>query len=169
MKIQTLKIVSLFFISTFLFSCAKEDDGIYLNGSSEVVNLNEISSYSTIESEILKLVNEHRKNMDLNELVCLDIVSNVSKGHTDYMIDAQIMSHDNFSQRTKILKDKAKAKSVGENVAYGYRSAKGVLNGWLNSATHRAIIEKPNYTHFGISMESNSDGRYYFTQIFINK
>jgi len=114
MKIQTLKLVSLFLITTFLFSCAEEDNGIYLNGSSEVVNLLEISSYSTIETEILKLVNEHRKNLDLNELVCLDIVSNVSKGHTDYMIEAKKMSHDNFNQRSKTLMDKANAKSVGE-------------------------------------------------------
>ena len=169
MKIQTLKLVSLFLITTFLFSCAEEDNGIYLNGSSEVVNLLEISSYSTIETEILKLVNEHRKNLDLNELVCLDIVSNVSKGHTDYMIEAKKMSHDNFNQRSKTLMDKANAKSVGENVAYGYSSAQGVFDGWLNSDLHRVIIEKSSYTHFGISTEINSDGRYYFTQIFIKK
>jgi len=169
MKTQALKLVSLFLISTFLFSCAKEDDGIYFNPSSEVVTLNKVSTYSTIETEILNLVNEHRKNMGLSELVTLNIVSSVAKGHTDYMVETGTVNHDNFSQRAQTLMDNANAKSVGENVAYGFSSAQGVLNGWLNSDEHRKILENPAYTHFGISTEANSEGRNYFTQIFIKQ
>ena len=61
------------------------------------------------------------------------------------------------------------AKSVGENVAYGFSSATSVVTAWIKSDEHRAIIEKESYTHFGISTEQNIEGRYFFTQIFIKQ
>ena len=169
MKTLPLRLISLFLISTFLFSCSKEDDGIYFDPSSEVIDLNKVTSYSTIELDILKLVNDHRNDMGLSKLEALNIVSSVAKGHTEYMVETGAVNHDNFSQRSQALIDNANAKSVGENVAYGFNTAQGVLNGWLNSEEHRKILENPSYTHFGISTEPNSEGRNYFTQIFIKK
>ena len=99
----------------------------------------------------------------------LNIISGVADGHTDYMVKKGVVNHDNFNFRTETLTNKAGATSVGENVAFGFSSAQGVLNGWLNSEEHKKIIENENYTHFGISTESNSEGRNYFTQIFISK
>lgn len=167
MKSLALNIFSVVLLSSVLFSCAKEDDGIYFNESSEVINTN--VSYTDIENEILTLVNEYRESIGLETLSLLNIVSGVADGHTNYMIQSGTISHDNFDQRAQILMDNTNAKSVGENVAYGYNSAEGVLNGWLNSAEHRKIIESETYTHFGISTDSNSNGRNYFTQIFIKK
>ena len=63
----------------------------------------------------------------------------------------------------------AGAKSVGENVAYGYKTAEEVVNAWLNSPKHRALIESKNYTHFGISTEASETGSNYFTQMFIKR
>ena len=122
-----------------------------------------------MELEILNLVNAHRQGMNLAELKRLDIVSGVANSHTDYMIQAGQLSHDNFDKRSQILIQNSQANKVGENVAYGYSSAQGVVNGWLNSAGHRKIIESDEYTHFGISTDSNKDGINYFTHIFINK
>ena len=85
------------------------------------------------------------------------------------MIETGTVSHDNFSKRSQTLMDQADAIAVGENVAYGYSSAQGVVNGWLNSSSHRKVIENPNYTHFGISTEVNTENRNYFTHIFIKK
>jgi uncharacterized protein YkwD len=85
------------------------------------------------------------------------------------MIEAGIISHDNFAQRAETLMTEAGAKTVGENVAYGFSTAEGVVKGWLNSDGHRKIIENPDYTHFGISMEISTDNRNYFTNIFIKK
>ncbi|MFZ3273609.1 MAG: CAP domain-containing protein, partial [Lutibacter sp.] len=90
-------------------------------------------------------------------------------GHTDYMIEVGAISHDNFAERAQILMEQAGAKTVGENVAYGFSTAEGVVNGWLNSEGHRKIIENPDYTHFGISTDSNTENRNYFTNIFIKK
>ena len=167
MKPLTLKLSIIVFLSFVLFSCSKEDNGIYLNQTTEVINKN--VTYSKIESDILNLVNEHRTSIGLSTLTKMNLVSGVADGHTEYMIETGQISHDNFDERAQELMDKAGAKSVGENVAYGYTTAESVVNGWLKSTEHKAIIENPSFTHFGISTEANSDGRNFFTQMFIKK
>jgi uncharacterized protein YkwD len=167
MKPHILKLSLVVFLSFVLFSCSKEDDGIYLNQTAEVANKN--VTYSKIENDILDLVNAHRTSLGLSTLSKLNVVSGVADGHTEYMIETGTISHDNFDERAQELMDNAGAKSVAENVAYGYTTAESVVNGWLNSSEHKAIIENPNFTHFGISTEANSDGRNFFTQMFIKK
>ena len=168
MKTPHLKITIVALFSFILFSCSNEDDGIYFDASSEALTAD--ATYSVIESEILYLVNEYRTNIGLTVLKPLDIVSSTADDHTNYMIGAGEISHDNFQKRSQTLMEKANAKKVGENVAYGYSSAQGVVNGWLNSEGHKAVIENSKYTHFGISTEKcKNSGRNYFTQIFISK
>jgi len=162
----TLCIVVLFGIT--LTSCSNDEDGIYFEDTAQA-SVIEKANYSPLENEILDLVNTHRETLGLSKLTPLNIVSGVADTHTNYMIEIGEINHDNFSSRSKILKESAQAKSVGENVAYGYSSAQGVVNSWLNSPGHKKVIEGPNYTHFGISTESNNEGRNYFTHIFINK
>ena len=168
LKSTLLKVVFIVLITSVLASCSEEEDGIFFDQNSEYLSKVDVS-YSDLEIEILDLVNAHRKGLNLSELKRLDIVSTVANSHTDYMIDAGKISHDNFDQRSKTLMQNTQAKKVGENVAYGYSSAKGVVNGWLNSDGHRKVIESIEYTHFGISTDSNKDGRNFFTHIFINK
>lgn len=145
-------------------SCASEDDGIYFE---EVSTLN--ISYSEIELDIFELVNDYRLSKGLNSLEKLNIISEVAETHTAYMAEVGKISHDNFPLRYEQLVKSANAKLVGENVGFGYSTAEGVFNAWLKSDGHREIIEKSNYTHFGISTEKNKEGRNFFTQIFIER
>lgn len=162
------KVVFVVLIGSFLTSCSEEEDGIFFDQNSEYLSKVEVS-YSDLDIEILDLVNAHRKASNLPELKKLDIVSSVADTHTDYMIQSGKVSHDNFDQRSQTLMQNTQAKKVGENVAYGYSTAKGVVKAWLNSDAHRKVIESREYTHFGISTDSNKEGRNYFTHIFINK
>ena len=57
-------------------------------------------------------------------------------------------------------------KSAAENIAMGQRSAQEVVQGWMNSAGHRANIMNGSYTHIGVGL---SDSGYYWTQQFISK
>ncbi|MDP3313428.1 CAP domain-containing protein [Lutibacter sp.] len=167
MKPLTVTILSFILISSFMVSCSKEDDEIYFSKANEVVV--EKNSYSPLETEILNLINNHRKTLNLSTLNTLNFVSGVANGHTNYMISKGEVNHDNFSQRSQTLITMTNAKNVGENVAFGYNSAQGVVNGWLNSSSHKSIIENPSFTHFGISTESDGQGRNYFTHLFISK
>ena len=165
---KTLKpLFSILILSLLvLSSCTPEDESLTFE-KSEVVDKS--YSYTELENGILQLVNQHREDLGLNTLERLDIISNVALSHTNYMISIEEVNHDNFLTRQKDLVENASAKSVGENVAYGFNSAQGVVNAWIQSDNHRQIIEDPTYTHFGISTDSNFEGRNYFTQIFIQK
>ena len=141
MKTSSIKLIALVLFGFMFFSCATEDDGIYFNEVKDTNVLNTKVSYSSMESDILDLVNAHRVSLNLSKLNALSIISNVANGHTNYMIEVGQANHDNFAERANNLKNNADAKSVGENVAYGFGTAQGVMNGWLNSADHKKIIE----------------------------
>ena len=145
-------------------SCASEGDEVYFD---ETANIN--VEYSEIELEILELVNNYRISKGLSSLNKLNIISAVAETHTDYMAEVNKVSHDHFPLRHQQLVEDADAILVGENVGYGFGTAQGVFDAWLNSDSHREIIEKSNYTHFGISTKQNLEGRNYFTQIFIER
>ena len=166
MKTATLNLLTIITFCLVLFSCSNEDDGIYFDEKVETYDVEKVS-YCELETEVLTLVNNHRESIGLNKLITLNIISGVSDGHTDYMIQSGKISHDNFTDRAQELMNNANAKSVGENVAYGYTTAENVVNGWLNSESHREVIETASYTHFGISTNTNPEGHNYFTQIFI--
>ena len=81
------------------------------------------------------------------------------------MISENNISHDNFNARFQELQQKVNATGAGENVASGYPTAKSVREVWLNSSGHKANIEV-NFTHIGIAAIKDSQGRYYYTQLF---
>ena len=164
MKFLKTNLLLFAFLCTFITSCSKEDEGIYLD------EINEVKvEYSSMELEILDLINTHREELGLQFLIKLNIISSVALSHTTYMAETHHVNHNDFAKRQENLVEKANAKSVGENVAYGFNTSQGVVNSWLNSDAHRAIIENSDYTHFGISIVQNSEGRNYFTQIFIKQ
>src|SRR5262249_52419968 len=55
---------------------------------------------------------------------------------------------------------------LGENIAYGFGTAQGVMTAWMNSPGHRANILDPNYTEIGIAVAYAADGMPYLTQFF---
>lgn len=121
-----------------------------------------------IEIEIMELINAYRITEGLPVLEEHSTVKAVAFTHTDYMIEEDIVSHDNFFQRKLSLQENADANIVSENVAYGFNSAESVVNAWLNSESHRENIEG-DFTDFDISAEQNEEGKWYFTNIFIKR
>ena len=164
MKPIVFKLIIFLVISIFLTSCSNDEETIYLESKIETK-----INYSTIEKEILKLVNDYRVRKKLPSLKILNIISTVAETHSNYMVKNSKASHDNFPERQKELVIYASAEAVGENVAFGHSSAQSVFNAWLKSESHKKIIEYSAYTHYGISTKPDNSGRNYFTLIFIKK
>ena len=164
MKLPTM-LPLLALMALFTFSCSTDsiDESI-----EEAIEYNYVPDTKIIEIEILELINDHRISLGLNGLTDMSTIKAVAFGHTDYMIDQNAISHDNFFNRRASLINNAGALSVGENVAYAYSSAQSVVNAWLNSPGHKEVIEG-DYTDFDISAEKDEDGKWYFTNIFIKK
>jgi len=120
---------------------------------------------TSITDQILILVNEHRESKGLEKLTRNTTADNLAITHSKYMISQDKISHDHFKARSEDLKRNENAKRTGENVAYGYNTAKKVVTAWLNSSGHKENIEG-NFTHTGIAAVENSEGTYFFTQLF---
>ena len=154
------------FLAVFTFSSCSTDS---IDDKAEAMELSLVQvEAKAIEVEILDLINDHRLSLGLNPLIDMPVVKSVAYSHTDYMVDNNVVSHDNFFARSNYLKSNAGAKKVSENVAYGYSSAESVVKAWIRSEGHKANIEG-DYTNFDVSAERNQDGRYYYTNIFIKK
>ncbi len=160
------KVISVACFAIFAFSCSPDliEDDLTTSLSEELV----VPEAKSIEIEILELINEYRISKGLCSLLTMDIVKSQAYSHTDYMIDQDNISHDNFYTRKAYLESKAGALSVSENVAYGYSYAESVVNAWINSDSHRETIEG-DYTDFDISAEQNEEGVWFFTNIFVKK
>ncbi|WP_417370488.1 CAP domain-containing protein [Gelidibacter japonicus] len=164
MKLTTyLPMLALLAIITF--SCSSED---LQENSIDNSILKNAPTAKVIELEILELINNHRTGLNLAPLNNLSIIKSVAFTHTDYMVSVNQVNHDNFFQRKSSLVQHASATKVTENVAYAYSSAESVVNAWLNSPSHKANIEG-DFTDFDISAEKNSEGKWYFTNIFIKR
>lgn len=127
-------------------------------------------STSSMESSILALINAHRRSRGLPDLQNNDAIRQQSLQHSANMATGKTaFGHNGFEQRVKNF-----SASVGfvtasaENVAYGSRSARQVVDGWLNSAGHRKNIEG-NYNLTGIGVYADRKGVLYFTQLFARK
>jgi len=164
MKPSKLWPVLAFVMIFSVTSCSKDSVDESLN-SIEVPNP---PTPKEIEIEIMELINAHRISEGLNTLNEHPTVKAVAYTHTDYMIEHDNVSHDNFFLRKESLQANANANIVSENVAYGFSSAESVVNAWLNSPSHKETIEG-DFTDFDISAEQNEAGRWYFTNMFIKR
>ncbi|SHI87585.1 CAP domain-containing protein [Algibacter luteus] len=165
MKLLT-KLPVLALLAVFTLSSCTTDN---LSDKAEAIELSLVAKEAkSIEVEILELINNHRLSEGLNPLQEMDIVKSVAFSHTDYMVDNDEVSHHNFYTRSNYLKSNAGAKSVSENVAFGYSSAESVVRAWIKSEAHKENLEG-DYTNFDVSAEKNADGRWYYTNIFIKK
>lgn len=160
------KVISVACFAIFAFSCSPDliENDLTTSFSEELV----VPEAKSIEIEILELINEYRISKGLSNLLTMDIVKSQAYSHTDYMIDQDNISHDNFYTRKAYLESEAGALSVSENVAYGYSYAESVVNAWINSDSHRETIEG-DFTDFDISAEQNEEGVWFFTNIFVKK
>ncbi|PRX51837.1 CAP domain-containing protein [Salegentibacter salegens] len=168
MRKSTLRFAILVLLSISTISCAKEsieeEVNSYNHTAKEIANFD----YSEIESNILDLVNEHRKSLELEPLQPITEISIEAESHNYYMLEVGKVSHDNFGVRYENLVETIGAKSVSENVGFGYHTAEAVVKAWLNSEGHKKNIEG-NHSHFGVSVVDDVEGRNYFTNIFIRK
>jgi uncharacterized protein YkwD len=141
----------------------------------ELQQTGEIKSVSTssakevnMEASVLELINKYRASKGLGALKMNNAIAEESLKHSSDMASNKVpFSHDGFNSRAKRLEGKIKGmRSVAENVAYGQRTAKEVVEDWIKSPGHKMNIEG-NYTQTGIGIAANKKGVLYYTQMFV--
>ncbi|WP_235935434.1 CAP domain-containing protein [Flavobacterium ichthyis] len=164
--LRALLPVALVFV---MFSCSSDSDSETSVLTAEEVTLVTEFDYDEFELRLMSNINDYRKSKNLPELLPIAHISYKSEEHNEFMIANNVVSHDNFEERSQNLIQVLGAYRVSENVAYNFNSTGAVLNAWLASPGHKANIEG-DFSHFGIAVSINPEtGRKYYTNMFIKK
>ncbi|MCM5663033.1 CAP domain-containing protein [Galbibacter mesophilus] len=157
---KAIAVALLFYSFSFLSSCSadKTQDEVYV-GAPQI--------YHEVEDEILLLINQHRISKNLVPLKKLELAKEQASNHCSHMLEANEVCHHFFGERERELKNND-AIAVGENVAFGFHTAEGVVNAWLKSNSHRRNIEG-DFTASGISAIKDAEGNFYYTHIFVKE
>ncbi|MBP1557337.1 MAG: serine protease [Oscillospiraceae bacterium] len=129
----------------------------------------ETDSISEYESRVAELVNEQRAKYGLSPLKLSSDISAVARAKSQDMADNGYFSHTSptYGSPFDMLKSFGISyKAAGENIAQGYSTPESVVNGWMNSAGHRANILSENFTELGVGYVANGN---YWTQMFVSR
>jgi uncharacterized protein YkwD len=107
--------------------------------------------------------NANREHNGLKALKASDCLQHAAVRQAKAMARQEELFHQDLG---RVMKD-CKLNTAGENVAYGYRSGKSVVNdGWMNSEGHRDNILNPSFRLMGIGARKGHDGQWYVAQVF---
>ncbi|WP_264538266.1 CAP domain-containing protein [Flavobacterium sp. N1736] len=166
MKKMICSIATFIVISITMNSCTADTaEGSQEDTATTEQTLVTSYAYNDAELETMKLINEYRVSIGLNALEKINHISYKCEEHNKYMIENNVVNHNDFVARSENIMKLLGAKKVGENVAYNYKTSAAVVKGWLESAGHKENIEG-NYTHFGLAVTTDASGKKYYTNIF---
>ena len=118
--------------------------------------------------DILQGINAYRMQHGLTKLTLIPSISKVAEQHSLDMAKHRIpFGHDYFQNRVKKLYSIFDpACGSAENIAYNYKTAESVTQGWIHSYGHRQNILR-DYNLTGIGLAKDEHGKLYYTQIFV--
>ncbi|MBN2294168.1 MAG: CAP domain-containing protein [Pirellulales bacterium] len=106
-----------------------------------------------IEKNIAIYTNHRRTQHGLRPLVIDENLVKSARQHAIWMARSRRLQHT--------------SQPVAENIAMGYSSSQGVVQGWMNSSGHRANILNGGYSRIGTAAYEASDGTVYWCQQFL--
>lgn len=125
---------------------------------------------TSVQNEILSLVNAERSKVGLNPLKLNWELSRVAKIKSEDMAHEGYFSHTSPTYGTPFEMMKhfgIKYKTAGENIAAGQKTPKEVMVAWMNSKGHRENILNKKYTEIGVGYFKGGSYGSYWTQQFI--
>ena len=128
------------------------------------------SDFSSYQQQVLELVNIERTKRGLSALTLDSKLSSVATTKSQDMINKNYFDHTSptyGSPFDMMKKFGISYRTAGENIAKGQRTPQEVMNAWMNSSGHRANILNANFTKLGVGIAKDSNGRLYWTQMFI--
>lgn len=119
-------------------------------------------SPKTLATKIVKLTNKDRAKHKVKAVKQNKCLKSYAQRQAKRQAAKKKMYHQNLMPALK----KCKMNTVGENVAFGFTTAKSVEKGWMNSPGHRANILNKRYNRIGTGVAKGKDGYYYYATVF---
>jgi uncharacterized protein YkwD len=114
------------------------------------------SGNAALEAQVLTLVNKVRATAGCKALTSNSRLVLAARRHSQFMADSGKHGHDGIGDGTpqdRIEKAGYSWRGWGENIAWGYRTADSVMDGWMNSSGHRANILNCAYVEIGVGVD----------------
>ena len=127
----------------------------------------QVQDLSAYETEVIRLINDIRRENGLSELTANVELSRVARIKAQDMHDLGYFSHTSPTYGSPFDMMKAfgiRYRTAGENIAMGYRTPQSVVDGWMNSPGHRANILNSSFTQIGVGYVADGS---YWSQMFI--
>jgi uncharacterized protein YkwD len=125
--------------------------------------LDSVGASASAEEVLGAIRKEHR----LPPLAPDPLLEQAARQQAGYMASAGKMAHrtgwgKDFTSRMRANGIRGAA---AENVAYGQKTAKEVLAGWMTSKGHRRNMLDPEFGHFGLASAEDGQGRKYWALV----
>lgn len=122
------------------------------------------------ETEVVKLTNAERAKQGCSALRIDERLVAAARAHSADMVQQNFFSHTGSNGSNFVAREVAagypKKGAAAENIAWGYRTPKDVVTGWMNSSGHRRNILNCSSTAVGVGIAVKSGGAVYWTQNF---
>ncbi|MGH9943018.1 MAG: CAP domain-containing protein [Pyrinomonadaceae bacterium] len=131
---------------------------------------------TNLERKAFELINEQRRANGAAPLAWDTELSRVARIHSEEMARRNFFDHVGKDGRG--VAERARLcgvtgwRALAENIAYnqGFDDPAGfAVERWLKSAKHRENLLRATFTHTAVGVAEASDGRVYFTQVFISR
>lgn len=137
----------------------QEEQTVLLHGEiGQRINYDE----NDFKMQILSLTNNYRAENGLSPLSWDDNLAAVAQMHCDDMQARGYFDHNTPEGKTpfeRMTDYGIVYLSAGENLAVGYPTPESVMEGWINSESHRQNILNPTFKYMGVGF--NKEGRYW--------
>lgn len=136
------------FIYSFTFFSNGNDSGVLSYAE-------DIKSESLVDS-----TNQKRQDAGVASLTLNENLSQAAKAKAQDMVSKNYWSHispDGSEPWVFVEKFNYKYLSAAENLAYGFSDSQSVINGWMNSPTHKAIMLDGTFEEVGFGVENAPD------------
>ena len=123
-------------------------------------------------NKTIQLVNEERAKQALSPLIQDPFLNQLAIIKVHDMLEHEYFDHESpyygHPWDMATLYD-YEFSSFGENIARYLSTPEEALKAWMTSDTHRENMLKPTYTHMGVAIKKDDNGRYYWIQLFSSK
>lgn len=118
--------------------------------------------------KVVELVNKERKSAGLNPVTLNTNATTAAQVRAEESSVSFSHTRPDGTSFATALKDAGVSyRGCGENIAWGQKTPEQVMEGWMNSAGHRANILNASYTEIGVGFYQNASGVNYWSQLFI--
>lgn len=127
------------------------------------------SSQDAFANQVVDLVNKERTKAGLPALTVDSGAAAAAQTRAKEIVSS--FSHtrpDGSAFSTALSAAGVNYTGAGENIAYGQTTPEQVMDGWMNSAGHRANILNGSFTSIGVGHYQDASGVDYWTQLFIH-